>query len=183
MAKNQKSFSIILIQKMKREDIPKIKLQNGTFATPKILSGTWAFRIKRFPDGIMKKIKARFCVRGDLQTDVDVFDTYAPVASWKSIRMLTILALKNNWDIKQIDFSNAFVQAPMEKDVYITLSQFFTSYNGTPASELCMKLHKSLYGLREAPTLWNDHLAIALQRLVFHSLHMILVSIMVMEWP
>ena len=152
---------------MKREDIPKIKLQNGTFATPKILSGTWAFRIKRFPDGIMKKIKARFCVRGDLQTDVDVFDTYAPVASWKSIRMLTILALQNNWDIKQIDFSNAFVQAPMERDVYISLPQLFTSYNGTPASELCMKLNKSLYGLREAPKLWNDHLAKALHKAGF----------------
>ena len=152
---------------MKRADIPKVKMKDGTFSTPPILAGTWAFKIKRFPDGLMRKIKARFCVRGDLQTDVDVFDTYAPVASWKSIRMLTILALQNNWDIKQIDFSNAFVQAPMERDVYISLPQLFTDLNGIPASQLCMKLNKSLYGLREAPKLWSDHLAKALLRAGF----------------
>ena len=152
---------------MKRADIPQERQKDGTLATPKILAGTWAFRIKRFPDGLMRKIKARFCVRGDLQTDVDVFDTYAPVASWKSIRMLTILALQNKWDIKQIDFSNAFVQAPMTRDVYISLPQLFTDYKGIPASELCMKLNKSLYGLREAPKLWSDYLAKALLKAGF----------------
>ena len=60
----------------------------------KILPGTWAFRVKRFPSGLLRKIKARFCARGDLQTDVDVHDTYAPVASWSSIRMLMITALQ-----------------------------------------------------------------------------------------
>ena len=94
---------------IKRADIPNVHPKDGTMETLKTLPGTWVFRIKRFPDGLMRKIKARFCVRGNLQTDVDVFDTYAPVASWISIRMLTILALQNNWSIKQIDFSNAFV--------------------------------------------------------------------------
>ena len=30
-----------------------------------ILPSTWAFKIKRLPDGLIKKFKARFCVRGD----------------------------------------------------------------------------------------------------------------------
>ena len=51
----------------------------------KVLPGTWAFRVKRYPSGEMKKIKARFCARGDLQTDVDEHDTFAPVTSWSSI--------------------------------------------------------------------------------------------------
>ena len=47
----------------------------------KILKSTWAFKIKRFPDGTICKLKAWFCVRGDLQeSGVDYFDTYAPVA-------------------------------------------------------------------------------------------------------
>lgn len=37
-------------------------------ATSKILPGTWVFRIKRAPDGSIIKFKARYCVRGDLQT-------------------------------------------------------------------------------------------------------------------
>ena len=30
-----------------------------------VLDSTWAFKIKRFPDGLIWKFKARFCVRGD----------------------------------------------------------------------------------------------------------------------
>ena len=29
-----------------------------------VLSSAWVFKIKRFPDGLIKKFKARFCVRG-----------------------------------------------------------------------------------------------------------------------
>ncbi len=30
-----------------------------------VLQGIWAFKIKRLPDGLIKKFKARFCARGD----------------------------------------------------------------------------------------------------------------------
>ena len=33
----------------------------------KVLPSTWAFKCKRFPDGLIKKFKARFCARGDFQ--------------------------------------------------------------------------------------------------------------------
>jgi hypothetical protein len=32
-----------------------------------VLPSTWAFKCKRFPDGSVRKLKARFCVRGDRQ--------------------------------------------------------------------------------------------------------------------
>jgi hypothetical protein len=31
----------------------------------KVLPSTWALRCKRFPDGMIRKLKARFCSRGD----------------------------------------------------------------------------------------------------------------------
>ena len=31
-----------------------------------VLKSTWAFKIKRFPNGLVRKFKARFCVRGDM---------------------------------------------------------------------------------------------------------------------
>ena len=89
----------------------------------------------------------------------NLFETYAPVASWSSIRMLTVTALQRGWITKQIDFSNAFVQAPMERDVYIALPAMFGDTNNLPARDLCLHLKKSLYGLREAPKLWADWLA------------------------
>ena len=30
---------------------------------------TWAFKIKRFPSGLVRKLKARLCVRGDLEIE------------------------------------------------------------------------------------------------------------------
>ena len=52
-------------------------------AESKILSGTWVFHRKRTPDGMVSKLKARYCVRGDLQEGK--FDTHAQVISWSSI--------------------------------------------------------------------------------------------------
>ena len=50
------------------------------------MSYTWAFKCKRYPDGLIKKFKARFCARGDQQTEgVYYFETYAPVVVWTTI--------------------------------------------------------------------------------------------------
>ena len=46
---------------MYKKDIRKVKQPDGTYKTPKILPGTWAFKLKRFPDGLFREVKARFC--------------------------------------------------------------------------------------------------------------------------
>ena len=46
----------------------------------KVLPSTWAFKIKRFPDGLVKKFKARFCARGDRQEyGINYWETWSPV--------------------------------------------------------------------------------------------------------
>jgi hypothetical protein len=62
-----------------------------TEATDKILPGTWAYRCKHSPDGEIKKYKARYCVRGDLQEGV--FNTYSPLVSWSMVWVLLVFAL------------------------------------------------------------------------------------------
>ena len=45
-----------------------------------VLPSTWAFKIKRYPDGQVNKFKARFCARGDRQKEgINYFKTWAPV--------------------------------------------------------------------------------------------------------
>jgi hypothetical protein len=76
-----------------------------------IISGTWAFRIKRFPDGSMRKLKARFCARGYEQTEgVDYTDTFAPVVNWTTVRFLLMISILLNLAAKQVDYVAAFVQ-------------------------------------------------------------------------
>ena len=51
-----------------------------------ILPGTWAFKLKRLPDGSSLKYKARYCVRGDKHVaGVDYVETYAPVVHLSTI--------------------------------------------------------------------------------------------------
>ena len=57
-----------------------------------VLPSTWAFKLKRFPDGTVKKFKGRFCARGDKQIEgIDFFETYSPVVQWTTIRLMLIL--------------------------------------------------------------------------------------------
>jgi hypothetical protein len=51
-----------------------------------VLPSTWAFKVKRYPDGSVKKFKGCFCARGDKQIHgVDFFETYSPVVQWMTI--------------------------------------------------------------------------------------------------
>ncbi|KAL7526938.1 hypothetical protein ACHAWF_001981 [Thalassiosira exigua] len=48
----------------------------------RVLPSTWAFKIKRFPDGAVKKFKARFCARGDRQEHgANYWETWSPVVN------------------------------------------------------------------------------------------------------
>ena len=64
-------------------------------AKSKIIPGTWVLHVKRTPDGEIKKCKARFCCRGDLQTAT--FKTFAPVVSWTSICLFLVLMTILHW--------------------------------------------------------------------------------------
>jgi hypothetical protein len=85
-----------------------------------ILPSTWVLRIKRYPDGRFRKVKARFCARGDKQVEgVDYVEKYAPVVSWTTVRLLLCMSITQGWKTRQVDFSNAFVQSTLDRAVYI----------------------------------------------------------------
>jgi predicted RNA binding protein YcfA (HicA-like mRNA interferase family) len=58
-------------------------------------------------------------------------------------------------------FSLAFVQAKLEKTVWLHLPQGFKS---TRTGKTCLKLNKGIYGLSVAPKLWHEHLFKALEQ-------------------
>ena len=64
-----------------------VKIQPGV----KPIQSTWAFWCKRYPDGSVKKFKARFCVMGNRKTHgVDFFETWSPVVQWSTVRLVLI---------------------------------------------------------------------------------------------
>ena len=78
--------------------------------------------------------------------------------------MLNVLAPQNHWVTRQVDFSNAFVQAPLTKDVFVTLPPMFGSVEGKDPRTVCLKLNKLLCGMKEAPKLWSDFLEKGLKK-------------------
>lgn len=142
-----------------------------------VIPSTWVFRIKRFTDGTVRKLKARFCVCGDCQVEgLDFFETFAPVVNWITIRFLLILTVVLYLKTAQADYTAAFVHAPIDRPpnwddmsldkqkhhyVYVKMPPGF----GQPGKVL--RLKKSLYGLKEAPCNWFLHLKENLEKLEF----------------
>ena len=74
----------------------------------------------------VRKLKARFCVRGDQQIEgVDFFDTYAPTVAWSTVRLLLILSVTLGLATKQVDYTLAFVHAELEDEVYVEMPRLF----------------------------------------------------------
>jgi hypothetical protein len=137
------------------ESVERPKHQN-------VLKGTWAFKLKRLPDGTAYRHKARFCARGDLQKEgIDFFETYAPVVQWSTIRLLLSTVLTEGWTTRQVDYTNAFAQAELKEEVYVEYPRMFAPKSG--GTNRVLHLLKSLYGLRQAPRTFFEKLKSGLE--------------------
>jgi hypothetical protein len=90
--------------------------------------------------------------RGDLEQGA--FQTFAPVVAWSAVRLFLVLSLVLDWCTCSVDFSSAFVQATLEKSVWLhTPRGFGAKRNG----KTMVRLNKSICGLSVAPKLWGGH--------------------------
>jgi hypothetical protein len=118
--------------------------------TMNVLPSTWAFKIKRFPDGTVKKFKARFCACGDCQKEgIDFFETWAPVVQWLTIQIVVVLAAKLGLRSVQCNITAAFIhgRVPPEEEIYIHQPCGFKQ--GKVDKVFC--LQRTLNGLRQSP--------------------------------
>lgn len=80
----------------------------------------------------------------------DYQETYSPVARLTTIR--TLLAVINNRNLitRQMDVKSAFLHGTIDENIYMKIPEGFKRND----NQVC-KLHKALYGLRQAPISWN----------------------------
>ena len=57
-------------------------------------------------------------------------------------------------DVIQLDVQTAFLNAPLEEDVYVRLQPGFVQKDPASGVPLVMKLRRSWYGLRQSPQNW-----------------------------
>ncbi|CAI7867996.1 unnamed protein product [Closterium sp. NIES-53] len=126
-----------------------------------ILTGKWVFRIKTKADGTIEKFKAHWVVRGfDQEQGRDFTETFAPVSRHTSLRILLAVAAMKKKKLRQIDVANAFLYAPVDAEIFVELPH---GTHGNP-NQVCQLL-KSLYGIKQAPRLWQQHLHTRLTRI------------------
>ena len=150
------------IEKGMWEVYPKIKVPDEATIVPMV----WAMKRKRWiATGEPYKWKARLNVDRSKQREGEHFwETYAPVASWPTIRMALIMALLNGWKTKQIDYVLAFPQADAECKMFMKLPKGFEVKGD---EEYVLKLNKNLYGMKQAGRAWNKYLVERLLRVGF----------------
>jgi hypothetical protein len=132
---------------------------NGTYKEyltkpgEKAIGCRWVFRKKLKADGSLDKYKARLVAKGYLQQlGKDYNETYAPVAKYKSIRLLLAIAAQFTQKVYQDDCTSAFLNGVLKEKVLMDQPEGYQ----TNSSDHKWLLLKTLYGLKQSPREWNE---------------------------
>ena len=90
-------------------------------------------------------------------------ETASPTPLATTIRWLFILASNYGWDMRQIDFENAFLSGNIDREKYVSIPQGIDK----DSKKFACKLKKALYGLDIAPICFNQELDSFLKSLGF----------------
>jgi transposase InsO family protein len=143
-------------------DIEMSTLQaNNTWTTKPLpagreeTKGRWVFTVKQGKKPGQIQYKARYVARGYSQIHgVDYDETYSPTTKFTSIRTLLQKAVNENLHLHQLDVKGAYLNAPIDKDIYVQQPPGYEKYN-TEGTKLTCHLNKSLYGLKQSGRNWH----------------------------
>ena len=108
----------------------------------------WVYDVKRDSQGNLIRRRARKVGRGFTQeAGVNYGVTFRQMSRSETWRILLVLAVQNNWAIRQWDVKAAYLQAPLTHEVYVQ----DTNEKGETAY---WRLNKALYGLKQAGHEW-----------------------------
>ena len=132
---------------------------NDTYQIKKIKNGEkaigcrWVFKKKLNKDGSVNKFKARLVAKGYLQRfGTDYNETFAPVAKFKSIRLLLAISAHQSWKVYHDDVTSAFLNGILKEKVIMDQPDGYQQGSSLHKWEL----QKTLYGLKQSPREWNE---------------------------
>ncbi|CAI7794772.1 unnamed protein product [Closterium sp. NIES-54] len=106
-----------------------------------VMKNRWILNTNFRPDGIVEREKARLVVKGFTQVaGVDYEETYAPVGSYVTARVLLAIAAALDLDLMQLDVKNAFLHGMLDRDLYMEQPSYYE--DGTPRKS---KVDEALY--------------------------------------
>ena len=124
----------------------------------KVVGSRIIFKVK-YKNGQVERYKCRFVAKGFSQVyGVDYLLTYSPVVQLTSIRLLLAICLHKNFKMFHMDVEAAYVNTPLNEEIYIELPEGHQEYSADGKPK-CLRLLKSLYGLKQSGLNWNIHLS------------------------
>ena len=155
--------------KIAMRDEIKSLLENQTWTLNQLpekktaLKNKWVYKIKRTPGGEIERFKARLVVKGYSQKEgIGYKEIFAPVVRYDSVRIILAIASMRKMHLWQFDVKTAFLYGRVEEDLY--MEQPLGYSDGT--NNVC-KLHRSLYGLKQASRCWNERFVLFVKSLDF----------------
>jgi len=132
-----------------------------------LITTRWIFKYKRDANGKIIKRKARLVARGYTQEPgSDFHNTFAPTLKQDSLRIFTSVSVNMNFRIKQIDINSAYLNAPLQEDIYLEAPIGHPAYR-----KYFWKMNKAIYGLRQSANAWNNELNKILIKIKFSRLN------------
>jgi hypothetical protein len=108
----------------------------------KALNGRCVFATKPGTDGSNVCFKARFVAKGFTQgAGVDFNATFAPTATFVSLRLLLTVAAAHQWPVHSFDFVAAYLNSPIDEEIWLKPPEGMDVPPGQ-----ALKLEKALYG-------------------------------------
>ncbi len=77
------------------------------------------------------------------------YETYAPVETLFSIRLLIVIGILSGWSLCQCNFIMVYPQAPIKCNMYMELPQGIQVAEGD-SMDYVLKLLKNIYGQKQA---------------------------------
>jgi Reverse transcriptase (RNA-dependent DNA polymerase) len=101
---------------------------------------------------------------GCLQREEDYDETFSPAVDFTTVRIALALAVHEKMHVHHVDVTGAFLFGDLEEELYMSLPPGF---GDSEHPDYVCKLKKSLYGLKQSPRIWHQHLCSYLASLRF----------------
>jgi hypothetical protein len=134
-------------------------INNGTWSVVKCpervkaISSEWVYDLKPGINDEPIRYKARLVAKGYSQRPGEDFgETHASVVTHDVFRMLMSTIAAKDLEAKQVDIKTAFHNGRLEEEIYLQQPEGFA----IPGQEdKVLRLHKCIYGLRQASHVWE----------------------------